>query len=71
MTDLRNFVNGEYVDSSEGRRSELVDPTTGEVFATAPISSAKDVDRAYRAAEGAFPAWRDATPSERQKALLD
>jgi betaine-aldehyde dehydrogenase len=71
MTDLRNFVNGEYVDSSEGRRSELVDPTTGEVFATAPISGPKDVDRAYQAAENAFPAWRDATPSERQKALLD
>ena len=71
MTDLRNFVNGEYVDSSDGRRSELVDPTTGEVFATAPISSPKDVDRAYQAAEDAFPAWRDATPSERQRALLD
>src|SRR3954454_9596081 len=71
MTDLRNFVNGEYVDSAEGRRSELVDPTTGEVFATAPISGPKDVDRAYQAAEDAFPAWRDATPSERQKALLD
>jgi len=71
MTDLRNFVNGEYIDSSEGRRSELVDPTTGEVFATAPVSGPKDVDRAYRAAEDAFPAWRDATPSERQKALLD
>src|SRR4051794_21733333 len=71
MTDLRNFVNGEYVDSAEGRRSELVDPTTGEVFATAPISGPKDVDRAYQAAEDAFPGWRDATPSERQKALLD
>jgi betaine-aldehyde dehydrogenase len=71
MTDLRNFVNGEYVDSSDGRRSELVDPTTGEVFATAPVSSPEDVDRAYQAAEDAFPAWRDATPSERQKALLD
>jgi betaine-aldehyde dehydrogenase len=70
MTDLRNFVDGEYVDTSDDRRSELVDPATGEVFATAPVSDAEDVDRAYRAAERAFPAWRDATPSARQKALL-
>jgi betaine-aldehyde dehydrogenase len=70
MTDLRNFVANEYVDSSGGRRSELVDPTTGEVFATAPVSDAADVALAYQAAERAFPAWRDATPSDRQKALL-
>ena len=34
------------------------------------MSSAEDVDDAYRAAQGAFPAWRDATPKERSLALL-
>ncbi|MDP5182969.1 gamma-aminobutyraldehyde dehydrogenase [Blastococcus sp. BMG 814] len=71
MTDLRNFVDGGYVDTSGDRRSDLVDPTTGEVFATAPVSDATDVDRAYRSAARAFEGWRDATPSTRQRALLD
>ena len=67
---LRNFIDGESVDSVEGRTSDLVDPSTGEVFGTAPVSGAEDVDRAYAAAAAAFEGWRDSTPSERQKALL-
>jgi betaine-aldehyde dehydrogenase len=68
--ELRNFVGGEHVDATDGGRSDLVDPATGEVFATAPVSTAEDVDRAYRAAAAAFESWGDTTPSERQKALL-
>jgi betaine-aldehyde dehydrogenase len=49
---------------------DLVDPATGEVFASAPVSGAEDVDRAYSAAATAFETWRDTTPSERQRALL-
>ncbi|MGY1813594.1 gamma-aminobutyraldehyde dehydrogenase [Blastococcus sp. SYSU D00820] len=68
--DLRNFVGGEHVDTVDGRRMDLVDPSTGEVFGTAPASGPEDVDRAYVAAESAFEGWRDATPSERSRALL-
>jgi betaine-aldehyde dehydrogenase len=67
---LQNFVGGERVDTTDGRRMDLVDPATGEVFASAPVSGAEDVDRAYRTAATAFEGWRDTTPSERQKALL-
>jgi betaine-aldehyde dehydrogenase len=67
---LQNFVGGERVDTADGRRMDLVDPATGEVFASAPVSGAEDVDRAYRTAATAFEGWRDTTPSERQKALL-
>lgn len=68
---LRNFVNGEYVDTFQGLTTGVVNPTNGEVFADAPLSTQKDVDKAYEAAASAFPGWRDATPSVRQKALLD
>jgi len=47
-----------------------VNPTTGEVFATAPISGAADVDHAYSEAARAFESWKNTTPSERQQALL-
>ncbi|MCU1671735.1 MAG: Aldehyde Dehydrogenase, partial [Blastococcus sp.] len=48
--ELRNFVGGEYAETAEGRRADLVDPSTGEVFGSAPVSGAEDVDRAYRSA---------------------
>jgi betaine-aldehyde dehydrogenase len=66
----RNFVGGENVDTVDGRTADLVDPATGEVFATAPVSAPEDVDRAYKAAADAFETWRDTTPGERQLALL-
>jgi betaine-aldehyde dehydrogenase len=67
---LHNFVGGEYVDASDGRSYELINPVTGDVFAEAPVSSQADVDRAFEVASRAFESWRDSTPSERQLALL-
>jgi betaine-aldehyde dehydrogenase len=67
---LQNFVNGKFVDSKSGKTTELVNPATGKVFATAPNSNEADIDAALNAAAAAFPGWRDSTPSVRQKALL-
>ncbi|MEU5218339.1 gamma-aminobutyraldehyde dehydrogenase [Streptomyces sp. NPDC020807] len=67
---LRNYINGEFRDAADGRTIEVVNPATGEVYATSPLSGQADVDAAMEAAAAAFPAWRDTTPSERQKALL-
>ncbi|MFZ5852584.1 MAG: gamma-aminobutyraldehyde dehydrogenase [Actinomycetota bacterium] len=67
---LRNFVDGGYVDPHDHRTTDLVDPTTGEVFGSAPLSSPADVDAAYAAAARAFETWRDTTPAQRQRALL-
>jgi len=67
---LRNFVGGEHVDPRTEKTSDIVNPATGAVVATAPVSSADDVDAAYAAAEKAFAEWGRTTPSERQQALL-
>jgi betaine-aldehyde dehydrogenase len=67
---VQNFIDGKLVDAADGRRSDLVDPSTGEVFGSAPIAGQEDVDRAFDAAAKAFESWRDTTPSERQRALL-
>jgi len=67
---LRNYIGGEFVDAADGRTTDLIDPSTGEVFGSAPLSGAEDVQRAYVAAETAFETWRDTTPSDRQQALL-
>jgi betaine-aldehyde dehydrogenase len=70
LRELRNFINGESVESADGRTSEIVNPVSGKAYATAPVSSAEDVDRAMQAADNAFESWRETTPSERQRALL-
>ncbi|HEX5567335.1 MAG TPA: gamma-aminobutyraldehyde dehydrogenase [Streptomyces sp.] len=67
---LRNYIDGEFRDAADGRTTEVVNPATGEAYATAPLSGTADVDAAMAAAEAAFPAWRDATPATRQVAIL-
>ena len=67
---LTNFINGTAVAPTEGGYADLIDPSTGEVFAAAPVSGQADVDAAMSAASAAFESWRDTTPAERQRALL-
>jgi betaine-aldehyde dehydrogenase len=70
VTALRNFVAGQYTEAVTGAVSEVVDPGTGEAYATAPVSGPADVDAALQAAAAAFETWRDSTPAERSLALL-
>jgi betaine-aldehyde dehydrogenase len=69
-TEITNFINGARVAAADGRTAELVDPSTGDVFATAPVSGQADLDAAFDSSARAFETWRDATPGERQLALL-
>src|SRR3954462_13339697 len=67
---IHNVIDGQIQEAADGAMTDLVNPSTGEVFASAPNSSAADVDQACRAAGSAFEKWRWTTPSERQRALL-
>ncbi len=70
MKTLHNFIDGKYLPSQSGETSEVINPATGQAYATAPISNAADIDQAMKAAEKGFETWKESTPSERQRALL-
>ncbi|MFM5905340.1 MAG: gamma-aminobutyraldehyde dehydrogenase [Micrococcales bacterium] len=70
LRELKNFVNGEYVDAKSTEVLEVINPATGQAYATAPVSSAADIDAAYKAADAAFEEWSNFTPGERQLALF-
>ena len=66
---VKNYINGKLQDSISGQFTDLINPTTGEVFAMAALSNEKDIDMAYQAAAKAFESWKNTTPSERSMAL--
>ena len=68
--EIGNVVGGAESPGADGRTMDLIDPSTGEAYGTAPLSGPEDVDRAMTAAAAAFETWRDTTPAERQRALL-
>jgi betaine-aldehyde dehydrogenase len=68
-TKLQNYIGGEFVEPSGGVE-DVLNPSTGEVIAQAPLSTAEDVDRAVAAALKAFEKWGVSTPRARSEALL-
>ena len=70
MAELKNFVGGKYTDTQSRKTGDVIDPSTGEAYTQAPVSSADDVDTALKTAADAFTTWKDTTPAERSLALL-
>ena len=70
MKAFKNFINGQQVDAADGRTTPVVNPVTGQQYATAPLSGEADIDAAMSAAAAAFEGWKDSTPSERSLALF-
>jgi betaine-aldehyde dehydrogenase len=70
MKTYQNFVNGKYIDAADGRTIPVINPSTEEQYATAPLSASVDVDQAMQVAADAFETWRDSTPKDRSLALF-
>jgi acyl-CoA reductase-like NAD-dependent aldehyde dehydrogenase len=62
-TDFTLTIDGEAVTGSS--TLDVINPATGQVFATCPAAGRAELDRAVSAARRAFPAWRDRSYEER------
>ena len=73
MSEIKNFkmyIDGEWVESSSGKKIETLNPETNKVWATVPEASEADVDKAVKAAQKAFDgSWSKLHPRERAKFL--
>ncbi len=67
---LKNYINGEWVESKSDVIVDVVNPATMKFIAKVPRSNAEDVDMAVRAAVEAFPRWRRTTPLARSRYLF-
>ena len=67
---IRNFINGEFVESIGGRYLDNVEPATGKPYSQVADSDARDVDLAVAAAEKAFCDWSKKSAAERSNLLL-
>jgi len=67
---LKNFVNGEWVDSTSGKYIDIENPTTGEIIGQVPMSSADETKAAIDAAQEAWWAWRETPPITRARVFF-
>jgi aminobutyraldehyde dehydrogenase len=70
VTQYKNFVGGELVESTTGETMEVLNPATGEAIAEVPRGGEKDVERAVAAAAKAWEEWSTKTPKDRSELLL-
>ena len=65
VTSYQMYIGGHWVDASNGATSEILDPSTEEVFARVPKATVVDAQTAVKAARAAF----DKGPWPRMKAV--
>ncbi|MBF2028439.1 MAG: CoA-acylating methylmalonate-semialdehyde dehydrogenase [Oscillatoriales cyanobacterium C42_A2020_001] len=69
-TVLKNYVNGQWQESSTTEFLEVINPATVEVLGKVPLSSASDVNQAVEAAQQAFTTWRRVPAGDRIQYLF-
>jgi aldehyde dehydrogenase (NAD+) len=65
LIDDAQLIGGDWVPAASGQTIDVINPATGEVLGRVPRGDAADVDAAVRAAEAAYPAWRDTNATTR------
>jgi gamma-glutamyl-gamma-aminobutyraldehyde dehydrogenase/4-guanidinobutyraldehyde dehydrogenase/NAD-dependent aldehyde dehydrogenase len=66
------FIDGKFVDAASGESFECISPVDGAVLARVAACDREDVDRAVKAARGAFDkgVWADQAPKARKRVLV-
>jgi malonate-semialdehyde dehydrogenase (acetylating)/methylmalonate-semialdehyde dehydrogenase len=54
---VKNYINGQFVEATTDKKLQVISPVDGNLLSTVPLSSAKDLDAAVKAAKAAFPKW--------------
>ena len=70
MKRIDHFIGGQFVAPASNAFLDDVDPATGIVHAQLPDGDERDVSRATKAAERAFPEWSHAPAQDRSRILL-
>ena len=67
---LKNYIEGRWVDSVSNKNEIVVNPATGEIIAKVPLSTKEDVDHAVQAAQAAFKLWSQTPVPKRARILF-
>ncbi|HYV93104.1 MAG TPA: aldehyde dehydrogenase family protein [Chitinophagales bacterium] len=72
MRAYQMYIGGKFTDAKSGKTKTVINPATGESFATVPDSQEEDVNAAAKAARSAFDSgqWRKVTAQQRGKLLF-
>ena len=70
LLKLKNYINGEWVESETAQILDVLNPATQKTIARVPMSTREEVNAAVKAAKEAFPDWRRTPPLARARCLF-
>ncbi|MEM5010381.1 methylmalonate-semialdehyde dehydrogenase [Niallia taxi] len=68
---LKNYINGEWVESNTTVYEEVYNPATKEVIGRVPISTKEAIEQATNAARAAFEKWKNVAVPRRARILFN
>lgn len=70
--ELKHYINGQWVDSSNPNKLDIINPATQKVIARAPSATKEETEEAIKIAKRTFESgiWSDQSPQERGAVLL-
>ena len=70
MDVIKNYIDGQMVESSSSRTADVMNPATGEVQAQVRLSSKDELDAAVAKAAEAQKAWGATNPQRRARVMM-
>ncbi|QGQ48689.1 aldehyde dehydrogenase family protein [Metabacillus sediminilitoris] len=72
MKELKHYINGQWIESSDPKKLTIINPATQEVIARAPKATKVETEEAIKIAKRTFESgvWSDRSPQERAAVLL-
>lgn len=68
---VKNYINGKWVESSSSKLLDVENPSTGDILAKVPLSTASEIDSAVKAARSAFRAWSQTPVTKRAEFMFE
>lgn len=70
--ELKHYINGQWVESSNPNKLDIINPATQKVIARAPSATKEETEEAIKIAKRTFESgiWSDQSPQERAAVLL-
>lgn len=68
---LKNFINGEWIESKTDKYEDIINPATKEVIARVPISTKEELNYAAEIAADTFESWKRVPVSKRARILFN
>ncbi len=70
MQTLQSYIGGEWVNAKDGGTFDVLNPLDDSLYAKAASGTGDDIRAAVAAAKAAFPAYKETSPTERERWLL-